>query len=283
MRLRKVSRMRRTSWLSVWVPFTWLALQSGALAQSSAALVISSPTVGTIVTAGQAVAVTVTINSGTYPNGIAVFGQQPLGVNSVATVTASTVTIAMPVPATTPPGSYAITAVGLNPAGVEVASAPLNVTVERADLPAALIVDPSLLTFGFVGETQPFTLIGTFANGLQVDISNSTLLSFAFSNPNVATIQNGIITAVGSGQTTITIQYGAAAATIAVTVPASIRGDLNGDGRVDKSDLNIILAALNRPANGPTDARDLNHDGVINALDARILVTLCTNAGCAAN
>jgi len=58
-------------------------------------------------------------------------------------------------------------------------------------------------------------------------------------------------------------------------------GDLNGDGQVDKSDLNILMDALNTPANGPNDARDLNHDGVINALDARILVTLCTHPGCA--
>jgi hypothetical protein len=50
---------------------------------------------------------------------------------------------------------------------------------------------------------------------------------------------------------------------------------------VDQNDLNIITLALNTPATKPFDARDLNGDGVINALDARILVTLCTRAGCA--
>lgn len=62
-----------------------------------------------------------------------------------------------------------------------------------------------------------------------------------------------------------------------------LRGDLNLDGQVDKLDLDIILAALNKPASGPNDPRDLNHDGVISALDARILVTLCSHAGCAIN
>jgi Dockerin type I domain/PASTA domain/Divergent InlB B-repeat domain len=60
-----------------------------------------------------------------------------------------------------------------------------------------------------------------------------------------------------------------------------MRGDLNGDGQVDKLDLAIITSALNQPASGPGDVRDLNGDGVINALDARILVTLCTHPGCA--
>jgi sugar lactone lactonase YvrE len=62
---------------------------------------------------------------------------------------------------------------------------------------------------------------------------------------------------------------------------ARARGDVNGDGQVDKVDLGLIMEALNTPANGPNDPRDLNHDGVINLLDARILVTLCTYPGCA--
>ncbi len=61
----------------------------------------------------------------------------------------------------------------------------------------------------------------------------------------------------------------------------AIRGDINGDGQVDKLDLALITSALNTPSAGPGDPRDLNNDGVINALDARILVTLCTHPGCA--
>jgi hypothetical protein len=121
-----------------------------------------------------------------------------------------------------------------------------------------------------------------FAGSVRLEITQSSLLSVTSQNPSVASFGNGIVTAVGSGQTTLTVRYGALTpVTVVVTVPKSIPGDLNGDGQVDTSDLNIILAALNTPANGPSDARDLNHDGVINALDARILVTLCTHSGCA--
>src|ERR1017187_2730506 len=66
-----------------------------------------------------------------------------------------------------------------------------------------------------------------------------------------------------------------APASVTLTVP--ILGDINGDGRVDSNDLALIVAALNTPANGPNDIRDLNGDGTINALDTRKLVTLCTS------
>jgi len=58
-------------------------------------------------------------------------------------------------------------------------------------------------------------------------------------------------------------------------------GDLDGDGDVDRSDLNILLAARNTPASGPEDPADLDQDGMITALDARMLVLLCTRTACA--
>ena len=61
----------------------------------------------------------------------------------------------------------------------------------------------------------------------------------------------------------------------------AILGDLNGDAVVDQADLSIVMAAKNTPAAVGFDPRDLNHDGVINALDARKLTLLCTNPGCA--
>ncbi len=57
--------------------------------------------------------------------------------------------------------------------------------------------------------------------------------------------------------------------------------DLNGDGVIDQRDVAIINAALNTLASGPADPRDLNQDGVINMLDEDILVTQCTQPGCA--
>jgi hypothetical protein len=75
-------------------------------------------------------------------------------------------------------------------------------------------------------------------------------------NPKVAIVDQGMVKAMGSGKTVIHFQYGSVAKTISVSVPPYVRGDLNGDGRVDQSDLNIILAAKGWAANGPNDARD---------------------------
>jgi hypothetical protein len=57
--------------------------------------------------------------------------------------------------------------------------------------------------------------------------------------------------------------------------------DYNGDGVIDQRDVAILNSALNTPATGPNDPRDLNQDGVINILDSRILITQCTLPGCA--
>lgn len=61
--------------------------------------------------------------------------------------------------------------------------------------------------------------------------------------------------------------------------PPAVRGDVDGDADVDRSDLAVIVAGRNKPATGPGDPRDLDQDGRITALDARILVTLFTRPG----
>lgn len=61
----------------------------------------------------------------------------------------------------------------------------------------------------------------------------------------------------------------------------SVIGDLDGDKDVDQLDLNLLLAAKNRPASSPTDPKDLDKNGAINALDARKQVLLCTRPRCA--
>lgn len=70
--------------------------------------------------------------------------------------------------------------------------------------------------------------------------------------------------------------------TVDVTVVApAVPGDVNGDGIVDRTDINLIRAARNTPADGPDDPRDLNGDGVIDILDARLASLQCDLRSCA--
>lgn len=61
----------------------------------------------------------------------------------------------------------------------------------------------------------------------------------------------------------------------------ALDGELNGDGLINRDDLNIIMTALNTSSYGQLDPRDLNHDGRITVLDARMLVLKCNNPNCA--
>ena len=66
---------------------------------------------------------------------------------------------------------------------------------------------------------------------------------------------------------------------LVIQAPDPVRGDLDGDRDVDLNDLAIIIVNRNKPASGPTDPRDLDKDGKITVLDARILTTLFTRPG----
>jgi hypothetical protein len=69
--------------------------------------------------------------------------------------------------------------------------------------------------------------------------------------------------------------------TVAGFVTGAKYPDLDGDTDVDNNDLKILQAALNKPANGLNDLRDLDGDMKITALDSRKLVLLCTRPRCA--
>ncbi len=56
--------------------------------------------------------------------------------------------------------------------------------------------------------------------------------------------------------------------------------DIDGDGVIDRNDIDAIFAARGTPA-APGDPRDADGDGVITVNDARICALRCTNPNCA--
>jgi predicted extracellular nuclease/endonuclease I len=61
---------------------------------------------------------------------------------------------------------------------------------------------------------------------------------------------------------------------------ASVRGDYDGDGDVDRDDIFGLLTAVQLREEIDLSF-DLNDDGFVNSLDVRVMSTLCTRVGCA--
>ena len=253
-------------------------------AQSPSPLQIIGPLDGTVVTAGQVVVVDVSAGpSVNVSKGVSLIGTGAIGFSTADFSSLST--FALAIPAAIDPGPYAITAVALDFSNNLINSQSITLSVERSEVPIQLQVEPTAIRFPFAGEQLGLTVQAQLTGGSIADITRSTQTTYASADNLVATVSgDGLITAVGQGstdRTTITVEYRGLMATVSVSVPHNIPGDLNGDGVVDRDDLNILLDALNTAATGTFDARDLNGDGVIDALDARALVLLCKRPGCA--
>jgi hypothetical protein len=99
----------------------------------------------------------------------------------------------------------------------------IQISVERQDVPTQLPADDSTLNFEYPGYSIPVKLTATFGDGASVDVTESTRVSFASSNPQVAVVDNiSQVSAIGVGTAAVTATYDALPkplhATIAVTV-----------------------------------------------------------------
>lgn len=241
-------------------------------------ITITSPANGTKVAPGDTLTIQVSTAPGTSFLAVQVMGEN---MGFAPPVSAPPYSFTLTVPSDVI-GPRNLTALGITSPENGVFSSPVVIDSETAATATALHLNISQISFQRSGQQMALNVTSSFDDGTNLDITKSSLIAYSSADSTVATVAaNGLVTATGLGKTTVNVKYGNVSAAVQVSVPNSIRGDLNGDGRVDKDDLNIILAALNTPATGPHDARDLNRDGVINALDARILVTLCTSQGCA--
>src|SRR3984885_10662858 len=243
-----------------------------------APLKITAPPTGATVNPGQTVSVHVAVEAGNSLSEMVVIGETPIGFSQA--LTSSPYQFMLSIPSSIRAGFYSLVASAIGPFAGDLESDPILIDVEPNGTISSLHVEPTTIQFGFVGEQMPVRVIGMI--GALMDITESSKVSYSSQDAGVAAVSTtGIITATGGGNTTIFVSASGIQASVPVSVPPALRGDLNGDGKVDQDDLNVILPALNTPATKPADARDLNRDGSINALDSRILVTLCSRPDCA--
>jgi hypothetical protein len=122
------------------------------------------------------------------------------------------------------------------------------------------------------GGTPPYLWSSSgLPNGLTLDTDGT--LSGA---PAVGTAGQRVVSISVTEDTGRTQTVELALSILAAPLPPAVRGDINGDSYVDRSDLSLVTAARNQPSSGPGDKRDLDGDGVITVKDARIVATLFT-------
>jgi hypothetical protein len=76
----------------------------------------------------------------------------------------------------------------------------------------SLTVDPASVTITSQDATQQLTVTGLFSDGVSRDVSSSALgTKYASADPTIATVgEDGLITAIGRGITTVTVTNGSA-------------------------------------------------------------------------
>lgn len=261
------------------IPALLFGLEERSIA-SAQGLQITSPSAGTVVGLGASVTVVLTPTSGVTVSGALVAAEDPIGFSSP--VSTPPFNIGVTIPSNAKPGIYHLTALGAATDGSYLSSSPVTIDVEPTGTVTSLQILPGIINFNFPGDQLPLAVVGSLSTGDSTILTYSTLIQYSSSNTAVAQVSaGGIVTAVGPGTATITVSGPASPFIIPVFVSKSTRGDLNGDGRIDMDDVNILRAALNIVCVGSLDARDLNGDGIIDAEDVRVLMTLCTYQACA--
>jgi hypothetical protein len=168
-------------------------------------LEITSPANGAIVAPGQRLAISV--NSATVREAeYAVIS--PLGTSDLVSQVPGRAFI--DIKKDQKPGRHPLTAMGNTRAGQPIVSNTIEIDVERADTPIELseINHMSFVELTERGGGMPMLLVAKFADGTVLDVRESSHMTYTSSDPKVASVStDGMISAVGIGETTIRAEY----------------------------------------------------------------------------
>ena len=192
--------------LVIAAAFLGLAPSTLTLMAQQTSLQIVSPTDGSLVSPGQTISVSVTSPAGISFTRVTVVGEQPIWLSGVATSVPAQFSVVIPQGIS--PGAYLLTAMGTTSAGTLVESDPIEVMVERSDLPTSIKTQPSRFIFQVAGQQSSLGVTATFLDGSVSDVTSSSHTAFVSSNPAVTTVDSrGIATAVATGKGYITVTY----------------------------------------------------------------------------
>ena len=162
-----------------------LGLLSAPLSHGQQPLLrITSPASGSVIAEGQTITTTVSADPSVRVIGVLSDGPFPS-----LQATSHSNQFLQAIPTTINPGIHHLTAMGITSAG-DVESEPVAVDVEPRYTPVAVNGDPDLL-IPPVGEQVPIRVVGTFADGTKLDVTNWSRTTYSSSyNTQVATVSS---------------------------------------------------------------------------------------------
>jgi uncharacterized repeat protein (TIGR01451 family) len=211
-------------------------------AHAQPAIQITAPASGTVVSPGATLIVSVALRSGVSVSQIIIVGENPIGFSEA--LAAAPFQFPVTIPTSINAGLYHLTADATGAEGQDLQSAPIMIDVEPSVGISFLKIQPRLIQLA-IGESASLTVMGTLVTGTQMDLTNSTLISFTSSNTGVATVsQGGAVTVVGAGFAYITIS-GPGLVPFAIPVFAA-------PAIQPSADLSVTQSASLNPAAGTT-------------------------------
>jgi hypothetical protein len=198
-----------------------IATRWPAIASAQAVLEISSPAPNAVMNPGQTMTVTVTSPANVAFTTVGVMGESPIG---MSTTLASGVPaqLSLHIPADIACRRYLVTADGTTAAGGDVSTF-VTIDVERPDMPTSIRSTLPSIYFEAPGGRVPVRIWGSFGDGNVLDVSASTNVVYASSDPTLATVSaSGEVTGLAPGDAIVTATYGPPAQGILVSIPVNV-------------------------------------------------------------
>jgi hypothetical protein len=195
-----------------------LCLLSVRPADAQTAIQITAPASGTRVAPGATVTVSVSLGPGVTVSEALILGENPIGLSNP--LTAAPFQFPITIPTNINAGLYHLTADAIGSQGQDLQSASIVIDVEPSGSITSMLIQPGIILFKFSGDSLPVRVLGTLLAGGQVDLTESTLITYTSSNTKVATVSGtGVVTAIGPGTASITVSGPAPPYAIPVFVP----------------------------------------------------------------
>jgi hypothetical protein len=164
---------------------------------------------------------TVTPPKGSTLTQVAFISDRQLGIVSV--VATPPFHLTAQVPASIGAGTYEVSAIGIGNPGEVFESNTLTFEVERPDAPAQLLLQPDNILFARSATAAPILVMAVFADGTIFDVSHSAAITYQVDDPAIASVDSsGLISAIQSGDTKLTVAYRKATGVIISTAPISV-------------------------------------------------------------